>query len=169
MGPGAAAVAFSLWAFRLEPAGFRIREVRIVVSDWPPLCDGLRIAVLADLHVGSSYKGLRSLRRLVRDVNAAAPELILLPGDLVIQGVVGGTFFEPEALAAVRAELRAPLGVFAVLGNHDRWLDAERVEGAPVAQGIPVLEDASRLIGAGRCSRSPTVPTAFRCCRGAWR
>ncbi len=139
------------WAFYFEPSIFRIREEVITVPRWPADCNDLRIAILADLHVGSPYKGLDSLRSLVDRINRAGPDLILLPGDFVIQGVVGGTFVEPEAAGAVLAELAAPLGVFAVLGNHDWWLDARRVERALSNNGIGVLEDASRRIGAGTC------------------
>jgi uncharacterized protein len=49
------------------------------------------------------------------------------------------------------SHLAAPAGVFAVLGNHDWWLDAERVRGALEAVGIPVLEDSSRRVAWHNC------------------
>jgi uncharacterized protein len=66
--------------------------------------------------------------------------LILIPGDFVIQGVIGGGLVTPEDSAAVLATLTAPLGVWACLGNHDWWLDAKRVRSALESQGIPVSE-----------------------------
>lgn len=79
--------------------------------------------------------------------NGARPDLILLVGDYVIQGVVGGTFISPERAAASLSGLRAPLGVYAVLGNHDWWLDAGRVGRALTDNGMTLLEDANvRLI-----------------------
>lgn len=141
----------AVWAFVIEPASFRLRQEVLVVPAWPDGCDGMRIAVLADLHVGSPYKGLDSLRDLVRDVNRASPDLVLLPGDFVIQGVVGGSFVAPEAAAEVLGRLRAPLGVFAVLGNHDWWLDADRVAGALSGHGITMMEDRSTRIGTSGC------------------
>lgn len=59
----------------------------------------------------------------------------------MIHGVVGGHFIEPEASARVLRSLQAPLGVYAVLGNHDWWFDGTRVRKALEAEGIPVLED----------------------------
>ena len=50
---------------------------------------------------------------------AAAPDLVVLADDYVIDSVLGGTFVAPEELAPILGELRAPLGVYAVLGNHD--------------------------------------------------
>ena len=141
----------ALWAFWLEPASLRVSATDIHVQRWPEPCNGLRIAVLADLHVGSPYKGLSSLHALVLDVNAAVPDLILLPGDFVIQGVVGGSFVAPEDAAKVLSKLRAPMGVFAVLGNHDWWLGAPRVANALTLNQITVLEDESVTITNADC------------------
>ncbi|WP_445354104.1 metallophosphoesterase [Microbulbifer sp. EKSA008] len=141
----------AVWAFIVEPASFRINEDDIVVDAWPKECNGLRVAILADLHVGSPYKGRKSLQNLVEAVNKSQPDLILLPGDFVIQGVVGGKFVRPEDAAGILKELKAPMGVFAVLGNHDWWLDAARVEQSLESQGISVLEDKSVSLVSSEC------------------
>ena len=139
------------WAFYFEPSSFRLNEEKIIVDRWPPTCNGKRIAVLADLHVGSPHKGIESLRKLVVAVNKAQPDLVVLPGDFVIQGVVGGSFVTPELAAKALGKLKAPMGVFAVLGNHDWWLGAGRVARAMTKHGIVMLEDASQVITAGDC------------------
>lgn len=141
----------AVWAFYLEPASQLIKEEKIVVPSWPQACNNKRIAILADLHVGSPYKGLDSLQDLVKDVNAVEPDLILLPGDFVINGIVGGEFVTPEKAASILAHLQAPMGVYAVLGNHDWWLNPRRVERALKTNNITVLEDASQIITAGKC------------------
>jgi predicted MPP superfamily phosphohydrolase len=65
--------------------------------------------------------------------------------------VRGGTFVPPEDTAAELRKLRAPLGVYAVLGNHDAWFDGPRVQQALESEGIPVLENrAVRLEHSGR-------------------
>jgi len=107
------ALALALWAFWLEPASLRTREHDLSLPGWPQACGGLRVAVLADLHVGSPWHGLPQLRRIVQAVNAAKPDLVLLAGDYVVQGV--GDFWEAkhdwrQALAAVPEE--APLLLF---------------------------------------------------------
>ena len=139
------------WAFLIEPGSFRINEERISVPKWPAACNGKRIAVLADLHVGSPHKGIDSLRDLVKKVNMAKPDLILMPGDFVIQGVVGGSYVTPEAAGKVLGQLTAPMGVFAVLGNHGWWFDAKRVGLALSQNNITMLEDASQKLTAGNC------------------
>src|SRR5258705_13852843 len=110
-----------LWTFCIEPASLSVVEHRLEADDWPPALAGLRIAVLADLHVGSPWNGLDKLARIVAETNAAGPDVVLLAGDYVIKGVIGGSFVTPEEIASRLRELRAPLGVYAVLGNHDWW------------------------------------------------
>ncbi|WHI49224.1 metallophosphoesterase [Microbulbifer sp. MLAF003] len=144
-------LTISIWAFFAEPNSFRIREQTITIDSWPEACNNKKVAILADLHVGSPYKGVDSLRWLVDEVNASLPDLILLPGDFVIQGVAGGSFVSPEEVAEILEELKAPMGVFAVLGNHDWWLDAKRIEKAFADRGITVLEDRSAKLNSGAC------------------
>lgn len=130
-----------LWAFYLEPASIRVNEYSLTLPRWPTSLSGLRIAVLADLHVGSPYNNLNKLEKIVTLTNATSPDLILIPGDLVIQGVIGGTFVPPEVIAPVLAKLRAPLGVWVTLGNHDWWLSASKIQTVLMENGIITLED----------------------------
>ena len=132
----------ALYAFWWEPSSRTVRREMIALPGWPQALRGLRIAILADLHIGSPYNGLDSLRNIVRQANDLEPDLILLPGDFVIQGVLGGEQIHPDAIAPVLAELRAPLGVYAVMGNHDWWLRRPpELIAAFRANGIPVLLD----------------------------
>lgn len=145
-------VALAGWGFWWEPASLSTREYDLVLPGWPAAAGDLRIAVLADLHTGSPPNDLDKLQEVVDATNRAPPDLILLAGDFVIQGVVGGQFVEPEASARVLRSLQATLGVYAVLGNHDWWLDGARVRKALEDEGIPVLEDRAIPL---LCNRRP--------------
>jgi predicted MPP superfamily phosphohydrolase len=82
----------------------------------------------------------------VRTANAARPHLVLIAGDFVDREGVLGSEVEPEAVARALSGLRAPLGSFAVLGNHDRDFGWERVVRALTPAGIAVLRNrAARL------------------------
>jgi hypothetical protein len=144
-------IAANLWAFVIEPAGLRVAEHELTLRRWPTACDGLRVAVLSDLHVGSPFHGVASLDHLVAETLAARPALVLLAGDYVIHGVIGGSFVPPETIAAGLRPLAAPMGVWAVLGNHDWWLDGPRVRRALEGAGIRVLEDESVAVTSGPC------------------
>ncbi len=100
--------------------------------------EGLRVGYITDLH-HSEFVGLDDIQRAVALVAAERPDLVLFGGDYVSYGDV--RYADPcaEALAA----LQAPLGVFAVLGNHD---DDRSVPDALRRRGIAVLRDASTAI-----------------------
>jgi predicted MPP superfamily phosphohydrolase len=141
-------VAPTIWAL-IEPALLRREAYELSVPSWPAEQAGLRIALLSDLHVGSPWNGLDKLRRIVEETNAARPDLVLLAGDFVITAIPGGRFVAPEAIAEVLRGLQAPLGVHAVLGNHDWWLNPKVVEQALSRVGIDVLEDRATKITSG--------------------
>jgi hypothetical protein len=137
-------VLIGLWAFEIEPRLLVIREQRIALAGWP---QDVRVAVLSDLHVGSTGVPIAQLRNIVERTNSEHPDLIVLLGDYVIGGPRGNerslrNFVPPEATATELQHLHAPLGVFAVLGNHDWWFDGERTRRA-LEEGakIPVLEN----------------------------
>jgi predicted MPP superfamily phosphohydrolase len=134
-----AVIVLGVWAFWLEPASLTVAEERVLLP--APLGGPLRLAVLTDLHVGSRFNGLDRLRQIVDRTNAARPDVVCLLGDLVIQGVAGGRFVTPEAIAAELGRLKSRAGIVAVLGNHDAWLDHDRVQRALERSGIPVVEE----------------------------
>ena len=138
---GCVVVPLGLWAFWLEPASLTVAEHELSLG-WPGE-RSLRVAVLADLHVGSPFNGMAKLHSTVDRTNAALPDVICILGDLVIQGVLGGRFVPPEESVIELTRLPAPGGVVAVLGNHDGWFDHDRVRQALETIGIHVVEDTA--------------------------
>ncbi len=135
-----------VWGFVIEPSSLIVRETPINLASWPDGLKGLRIAIISDLHAGSPYVTTDKIRQIVEMTNAAQPDLILLPGDFVIHGVPGGSFIEPETLAAALKGLSARLGVFATLGNHDWWYNATRVKESLETAGILVIENDAAMV-----------------------
>lgn len=142
----------SIWAFVAEPASLRNEDYELSPARWPAECDGLEVALLSDLHVGSPFNGMDKLASVVALTQRAEPDVVLLAGDYVIHDVMGGSFTPPERIAAALGKLRAPAGVWAVLGNHEHWYDAPRVTRAFENAGIRVLSDAAVKTSAGACS-----------------
>ena len=91
----------------------RIRTVRIPVKALTPAAAGLKIVLVSDLHAGV-LAGPRLVERWVSEVNALDPDVVLVPGDIIDSPPDR----MPEVAEAYRG-LRAPLGVFAVTGNHE--------------------------------------------------
>ncbi len=145
------ALALGLWAFWWEPASLHVNKHKLGIPSWPSTCEGLKVAVLSDLHVGSPFNHVDHLNKIIDLTLDANPDLILLAGDYVIHGVPGGQFVSPQESATHLARLTAPLGVFAVLGNHDWWHDGPSTMTAFQKVGIQVLEDTSIPIKRNTC------------------
>jgi len=131
--------------------------------------DGLRVALVSDVHAGSPWVGLDRLRTVVQRVVDARPDLVLLLGDSLAD-VALGTRLDPGPVAAVLSGLRAAGPVVGVMGNHDWHVDGEGVRAAFEAAGLPVLEEQAVpvldgelwLAGVGDLwTRSPSVPAAL--------
>lgn len=108
-------------------------EHRITVADWPTGGAELRIGYASDLHAGpTTHPGLiaRAVDRLVE----ARPDVLLLGGDLVF---LRARYI--DELAAELTRVPAPLGRFAVLGNHDLWADHRYIEKRLAQAGVRVL------------------------------
>lgn len=142
------------WAFIWEPSRLTEKTYRLTLPDWPTACADYHVAVVSDIHAGAPYIGLDKIDRLVAMIQKQKPDLVLLPGDFVIQEVLGGSFIAPEVLASHLKPLLQTTKVYAVLGNHDAWLDSARVQSAFENAGIPVLEDRAVTISKGNCKFS---------------
>lgn len=129
------------WAFVIEPNRLVVHQQTIQIDNWPEELSGLRIAVIADVHTGAPFINDRKLRRIVELTNQQNPDLIVLLGDYMSPNSWHSHRVEPEVTAAGLKPLRAPLGVYSVLGNHDWWSNGEKVRSAFEQNGIRVLED----------------------------
>ncbi len=145
---GAAAVAG--YATLVEPRRLHVRHRTLVLERWPAGLDGLRLGLISDLHAGAPHMSPGRIAQIVERANAERTDLVVLLGDLIDRDVTFGVTPDPRAVAARLGGLRAPLGVLAVLGNHDWRTDGPGIAAALRSEGIPVLEDeAVRLAAAG--------------------
>ena len=150
----------SSYGFAIEPL-WRLDVTRYAVAPqgWPR---GLKlsIAVIADLHAGGPAMPLERIEAIVEATNALGADTIVLLGDFAASHKFKTRSIAPQDWAKALGELSAPLGVHAVLGNHDWWddLGAQRRQAGPVhgrrvleQVGIPVYENAVvRLAKAGQ-------------------
>jgi predicted MPP superfamily phosphohydrolase len=107
--------------------------------------DRLTIVLASDLHLGTLV-GKSRLGKIVDSINALDPDIIFLPGDIVDETV---TAKDEVEFSAVMRRLRAPLGVFAVPGNHEFYSGLERNLACLRACGIRVLEDEAVRVADG--------------------
>ncbi|MGB6432245.1 MAG: metallophosphoesterase [Candidatus Acidiferrales bacterium] len=116
---GAAPFAGFAYGFAVERWQFQVREQELALETLPPELDGLRIAQLSDLHIGS-FMPAREIRRAVGMANDLRADLTVVSGDFLTEA--GDPL---EACIAELARLRAPLGVWGCNGNHEIYAGVE--------------------------------------------
>ncbi|MDL2315852.1 metallophosphoesterase [Desulfovibrio sp. OttesenSCG-928-A18] len=103
-----------------EARVLRVTHIELRTSKLPPGHKGLRLAFVADIHLGPQlYRDLAS--SMVAKIAEYKPDCILLGGDILDDADQG----TDENVQLLRG-LKAPLGVYAVLGNHDAFGDAQK-------------------------------------------
>jgi predicted MPP superfamily phosphohydrolase len=118
-----------------------MRAITLPLAGLAPGQKPLRIALIGDTHLSGPDNSPERLDRLVAAVNAEHPDLVLLAGDYIGDRKLVGKLYSPEQSVAAFARLRAPLGVVAVLGNHDHWDDAKLVTEALHNVKVTVLSN----------------------------
>ena len=137
---GGVGTAIGGGAYGLAYSRHQIQVVRatVPVSGLSPALEGLRIGLITDLH-HSEMVPAEDVSRAAALMTSEQPDLIVLGGDYVTWG--DRSFVVP--CAAALSGLRAPLGVFAVVGNHD---DDRDMPAALIAHGYEVLRDARTTV-----------------------
>lgn len=132
------------YAAHRAPRRLRLERIALPLSNLPAGLVGLRIGFLSDIHHDRD-RPLALLARGVALLRAARPDLVLLGGDYVVGRARG---FAP--CARLLGELRAPLGVHGILGNHDHWGDPDALTAELTAAGVSVLRnEARRMVAPG--------------------
>jgi uncharacterized protein len=151
----AALLGFTGYGLAVEPMWrLAVTRYRISPRNWPRGLN-LKIGVIADLHAGGPIMPAERIAAIARRTNAMKPDIIVLLGDFAASHKFKTLTVAPEDWSEALGELEAPLGVHAVLGNHDWWddLSAQRSGKGPVLGrralervGIPVYEnDVTRI------------------------
>ncbi len=142
-------------AFAVEPGfSLAVREWTVPHAGWPKSAKPLRIGILTDIHAVEPWMPAARISAIAGRLNALKPDLIVLLGDYVNSlrpRFLSGLVPVAEWMAALD-RLRAPLGVYAILGNHDVGSgDVQLIRDSFHKSSIRLLENAAVLVnGAGR-------------------
>ena len=131
------------YASLFEIHDYELTETEIFIRELPASFENFRIAQVSDVH-HSSLVSLGEVRRVVELAQNAGGDMVVLTGDYT---TARRGYIEP--CAEVLGTLTAPAGVWAVLGNHDHYNDAELTRRALVRHRINVLDNANTLITRG--------------------
>ena len=141
---GLAATGWCYWTAIDDPV---VREAEVALPDWPRGERPLRAVLISDIHVAGPDMPPARLERIVGQVNALRPDLVLIAGDFVSDKRVATRNYSAAEMAAPLARLRPRLGTYAVLGNHDHWRNAAEVRAALEVNGVTVLDNEAAAVG----------------------
>ncbi len=129
----------AVWAF-IEPTLLVVSRTTVTSPEVPSAFSGKRIVFVTDVHAGPSYRRER-VARLVDTINNQRPHIVILGGDYVGGADGGAEDFYPEA-----ARIDAPMGVLAVLGNHDGREGADVARSELASIGAVLLENQNARV-----------------------
>jgi predicted MPP superfamily phosphohydrolase len=145
---GLSASATAAYAGAIEPMSVVVTRYALTPPRWPA-GRKLTVTVIADLHAGGPDMTLPHVKHVIDVAQNLRSDLVVLLGDF--KAWYGHFKTEPvdDALwAAELARLQAPLGTWAILGNHDWWHDLDGVRGALANVRIPLMQNDAVLLGA---------------------
>jgi uncharacterized protein len=149
-GFGAAAltgVSTAVYAGAVEPERLITTSYQLTPPGWTG--GRLSLVAIADLHAGGPNMAVEHITRVVEETNALSPDVVVLLGDYIATHRFVTERVPYDVWAALLARIKAPLGVWSILGNHDWWNDPRGIRGALVKAGIPCLENRAVLVGDG--------------------
>lgn len=128
----------------LEAQNIRLTTVELATSRLAPGSAPIRLAMVSDLHLGI-HTGQRRLARAAELIREAQPDVIISDGDLIDS--------PPEAtreVGAMLAEVSAPMGKFAITGNHEYYVGLDKSVKFAEAAGFRMLRGESVSLAGGR-------------------
>jgi uncharacterized protein len=142
-------------AFAIEPGfSLAVRHWTVPHPDWPKSAAPLKIGILTDIHAVEPWMPASRIASIARRLNAERPDIIVLLGDYVcaLKRPFRSAKVPVASWVAALKELRAPMGIYAVLGNHDHWTgEARLISDHFDRAGIRLLEnEAVQINTAGR-------------------
>ena len=137
---GAIILAAVLWGV-VEARSIRLVEITVHTPHLPPGSEPVRIVQIGDLHFGPTV-GSGHLRKVAAVVKQARPDLLVSTGDLL-----DISFHNPDDDTAILASIDAPLGKFAVLGNHEFYAGLDSSIAFHEAAGLRLLRQEAVLAG----------------------
>ncbi len=126
----------SAWTFWLEPSSLKIQNYSLSLPHKIKI-PNITVGIVSDIHIGRYFGDENRLRKIVDLLKQQNPDLIVFLGDFVAQTDASAFVKSAHELQS----LNPPLGVFAVLGNHDWWSGKTTVVAALKNNGIHLIDN----------------------------
>lgn len=133
---GLAMLGWTYWQALQDPI---VRRTDIALPDWPAGEPPRSVLLISDTHVAGPDMPPERLARIMDQLNGLKPDLVLLAGDYISEKIFATRLYTAADSVAPFTRLKAPLGVVAVMGNHDYWADERGFRAAFARARIPLL------------------------------
>jgi uncharacterized protein len=122
-----------------------IRTAEVAMADWPAAAPPIRVLLLSDIHVAGPDMPPERLSRIVDQLNAIKPDLVLIAGDLVSEKRLATHIYAPDEIVAPLKRFAMPVVI--APGNHDHWYRDGAVITAARDAGLSVLQNEAMRTG----------------------
>ncbi len=127
------------YGYLMEPNWFKVDTIRLKLPRLTRRFSGLRVAQISDIHMGG-WMNLERLQRAAELVLDQKPDVLLITGDFLIGRDLAAISQQTiQDLITGLSRLASSVPTFAVLGNHDYWIDVKTVRQILSACGISEL------------------------------
>lgn len=143
----AISVAALLFGYSVATSTPVVRRATLSLERWPEEAPPLKVVLISDIHVAGPDMPPERLGRIVAQINALRPDLVLIAGDLISEKRLSTRLYSMAEAIRPLGGLRPRLGSFAVLGNHDHWFDAPGARVALRAANVRLLNNEAVQAG----------------------
>ena len=104
--------------FIIEPNLLIVKKQKIYVPNWDKNIDGFKVAVIADIHLGTKFVDIQKLEKIANKVNNTQSDLVVFAGDLDAKSITYKDYKKEDVAKALKI-FKRKLGTVAIMGNHD--------------------------------------------------
>ncbi|HYJ52991.1 MAG TPA: metallophosphoesterase [Allosphingosinicella sp.] len=143
----ASGLVLTAWAYWTAVSDPVVREADVGLVGWPEGAPPVRAVLISDLHVAGPDMPISRLERIVAQINALRPDIVLIAGDFISDKRMATHHYSLAEAIAPLARLRPRFATVAVLGNHDYWRNAAEARKALHDAGVILLENSAIPVG----------------------
>jgi predicted MPP superfamily phosphohydrolase len=143
----ASAGLVSTYASYVEPRWYEIKRIKLTFPRLPESFRGTRIVHFSDVHLGHHFD-LQNLRVVITTIMGENPDLICFTGDLFDSSISE----DPDQTSELLSQLKAPLGQWSILGNHDYYVGSLKTKALLKKGGFTTLVNEHTFLNKGRDS-----------------
>lgn len=135
------------WGYAEATSTPVVRRAHIALPSLPDGEPPIRAVLISDIHVAAPDMPPSRLARIVAQIDALSPDIVLIAGDLISEKRASTRLYTMADAIAPLAALKPRLGTFAVLGNHDHWYDPAGARFALAKAGVKLLDNNAAVAG----------------------